>query len=364
VGGNIYISKSGTKAKGAELARLEWPGDRIAWRIGTGTTASFRPTSKDSQLSVLEDYLPVARATWSTDGIDYSEEGFATLLSGPLSPDDPGRSEQTPAVLMLKLTVRNAASKPGTAHLWVATDPEEQVAFEDGELTAEGGQLLRARMRLPEVARATLATVPDAPKVLRRVHVEIPLGAKDERPVFMAIPFIPRLTAAERARLANLDYDAERAGVVKYWREATSRAVPFDVPERRFGSFARAVLAHIRISATKDPRSGLYMVPAASYAYMVFSNEAAFQCLMLDALGNHRLAGNTSKPSSAFKARNLSRAPILATNVPFTMAPVSIRITTTQLLNTTWTTARFCGSWQSITSLRATRNGSAALRPA
>jgi len=287
-GGNIYISKSGTKAKGAELARLEWPGDRIAWRIGTGTTPDFRLASRDSQLSVLEDYLPIARARWSSEGIDYTEEGFATLLSGPLSPDEPSRSEQTPAVLLLKLTACNPASKPGISHIWLATDPVEQVAFENGELTAEGGQLLRARVRLPERARVRLAVVPDGSKTLHGMHIEIPLGAKEERSVFISLPFIPRLTPAERARMAELDHDAERAKVVKYWKDMT--AVPFEVPERRFGSFAQAVLTHIRISATKDPRSGLYMVPAASYVYPVYANEAAFQCLMLDALGNHGLA--------------------------------------------------------------------------
>ena len=32
------------------------------------------------------------------------------------------------------------------------------------------------------------------------------------------------------------------------------------------------------------------MVPAASYYYEVFENEAAFQCVLLDALGDHKLA--------------------------------------------------------------------------
>ena len=32
------------------------------------------------------------------------------------------------------------------------------------------------------------------------------------------------------------------------------------------------------------------MVPAASYVYQVFANEAAFQCVMLDALGDHDMS--------------------------------------------------------------------------
>ena len=289
-GGNVSVSKRGTKAKGAELKRLEWEGDRISWRLGTGAIPTFRPASQDSKLTVLEDYLPVASAAWTADGISYSEEAFATLLSGPLSPDDRGRSEQTPAVLMLKLTVHNTTSQSRVAHLWLATDPDEEIAFEQGELVAAGGQLIRARLRLPESARVTRAPVSDGPKVLHGVHAEIPLGGQEAREVFLSLPFIPRLSAAERARLAELDYEAERSRVENYWREVTARALPFDIPERRFVSFARGLICRIRISATKDPKSGLYMVPAASYHYLVYANEAAFQCVLLDALGNHQLA--------------------------------------------------------------------------
>ena len=101
---------------------------------------------------------------------------------------------------------------------------------------------------------------------------------------------MPRLSPAEREQLANLDYDRERARVIAYWRQVTDPVVPFDVPEKRFVEFAKAVIPHIRISATKDPKSGIYMVPAASYYYEVYENEGAFQCVLLDALGDHKLA--------------------------------------------------------------------------
>jgi len=289
-GGNIFISKEGTKAKGRELARLEWPGDRITWRIGTGTVPHYRPASRDSRLSVLEDYFPVALARWSTDGMDYSEEGFATLLSGPLDPEDAGRSEQTPAVLMLKLTASNPGHQPGISHVWMGTDPAEPLRFEEGELTAGDGQWVRARLRLPESSRATLAAMSDGQNKLQGIHVEIPLGPGESKVLYLSLPFIPGLTPGERARLAALDYDTERTRVVDYWRSVTAHAMPLDVPERRFVSFAKAVIPHIRISATKDPKSGLYMLPAASYSYEVFANEAAFQCVLLDAFGDHKLA--------------------------------------------------------------------------
>jgi hypothetical protein len=289
-GGNITISKEGTKAKGRELKRLEWEGDQIYWRLGTGRMPSYRPVSNDSTLSVLDDYLPVATARWTSDDVEYTEEGFATLLSGPLAPDDPARNEETPAVLMLKLTAHNPSVKPGVSHLWLATRPAEKVEFREGELTAGNGALLRARLRLPASARAELAPVPDGTQTLEGVHVVISLAPGDSRTVFLELPFIGRLSTEERTRVAALSYDEERTRIVNYWRDLTDHVVPFSVPESRFNSFARAVIPHIRISATKDPKSGLYMVPAASYDYLVCGNEASFQCLTLDALGQHRLA--------------------------------------------------------------------------
>ena len=289
-GGNIHISKRGTKAKGKELKRLEWDGDRIVWRIGTGTRPSYRSGWKDSILSILDDYLPIATAKWTTEGIEYTEEGFATLLSGPLGPDDPQRSEETPGVLMLKLTMHNPGSSSAAAHLWLASSPAEKVTYENNELHAGDGQLLRARVRWPEGAKVAPAGVPDEKQELEGVHAELALGPGETQTASIDLPYIPRLTADEAKRLANLDYNVERERVVAYWRGIVDHGVPFDVPERRFDSFARAVIPHIRISATKDPASRLYMVPAASYYYEVFANEAAFQCVMLDALGDHTLA--------------------------------------------------------------------------
>lgn len=289
-GGNVYISKSGTKAKGAELRRLEWEGDSIHWRIGTGETPTYLRGWKDSNLTMLDDVLLVATATWSNNTIRYTEEGFSTLLSGPLSPDDAGRSEQTPAVLMLKLTADYSGSQPGVAHVWLATEPDEAVSYENGVLTAGNGQLVRAYLRLPDNARVTPGATHDNGKNIRGIHLEIPLEANKARSIFIFLPFIPRLTETERDRLAGLDYDAERAKVVGYWQGVVANAVPFTVPDEHFLKLARATVPHLRMSITKDPKSSLYMVPAASYDYGVFANVGAIQCSMFDALGDHQLA--------------------------------------------------------------------------
>jgi len=289
-GGHITISKRGTKAKGAELRSLEWPEDRISWRIGTGSPPNFRPAAKDSKLSILENYLPIAEATWASGEIRYTEEAFATLLSGPLGPEDPARSEHTPSVLMVKITAHNEGMKSTQSQLWLATDPAEKVSLENGMLLEANRQLVRAHVHVPDSAGALLAEVPYESKSLHGIQMEIPLDPGQEKPVFIAIPFIPWLSEAERARLAELDYGAERARVVSYWRATTADSIPFEIPEKRFVNLAKANSIHVRISVTKDPKSGLYILPPASYVYDEYAHEAGMQAMALDALGDHARA--------------------------------------------------------------------------
>jgi len=290
-GGNLSISKTSTRAKGAgELDRLEWRGDRIYWRIGTGAIPNFRRGGKDSELSLLDDNIPVATVKWSTEGIIYTEESFATLLSGPLSPDDPARGEETPAVLMVRLSARNPESRPELAHLWLATDPGENVVYENGDLVAQGLQLVekhplvRAHFKLPDSTHAVVSTVGYGGRILYGLHVELPLAPNEERSVFISIPFFPRLSSSERTRLTELNYETERTRVVGYWQDLVTRTASFDIPGDRIAKLAKAIVPHILLSVFKDPKSGLYIVPAGT-VWRLSSNEGARQCLMLDELG-------------------------------------------------------------------------------
>jgi hypothetical protein len=281
-GGNVTISKRGAKASGRELARLTWPGDRIRWMIGTGDPATFRPQSQDSTLSVLEGYLPVATARWSTGNIDYEEETYATMLQGPLSSEDAARSERTPAVLMMRVRAHNRGASPEPAHLWLRMDPPGPLAFDGGLLTADEGRSTRAHVQ--PFAGGQIVNGGGG------LHQSITLAPGQDATAFLSIPFIPGLDASERTRFAGLDYDAERARVIQYWRGVTAQGIPFHVPEERFNAFAKGLICRIRISATKDPNSGLYMVPAASYGYNVYADESAFQSQFLDVAGYHDLS--------------------------------------------------------------------------
>ena len=265
-GGNVMISKRGTKAYGRELSRLTWPGDRIRWLIGMGSPATFRPKSEDSTLSVLEGYLPVATARWSSGGIEYEQETFATTLTGPLSSEDPARSEQTQAVLMMRIRAHNAGASPNRPTYGSVCNRRNSL-HTFAVLTADDGRSTRAHVRP--------FTGGEAASDGKVVHAAITLPPGGDSVAFLTIPFMPGLTAEERSWLMQLDYSAERARVVDYWRRRGRPGDAFHVPEERFNVFAKGLICRIRISTTKDPNSGLYMVPAASYNYKVYANEAA-----------------------------------------------------------------------------------------
>ncbi len=93
-GGNVVISKRGTKAMGRELERLTWPGDRISWRIGTGD-AHLPATRRGFQPCAVGGYLPVALARWSW-GNRVRAGVLRQPARGPLSPEDRAAASRRP----------------------------------------------------------------------------------------------------------------------------------------------------------------------------------------------------------------------------------------------------------------------------
>ncbi len=165
-------------------------------------------------------------------------------------------------------------------------------SLESNELLASNGQLVRARVVPSAGATASLASFQDGGAWIQGICLEGTLAPGSEGTTLFALPFLPRLTSLQRRQLGALNYEQERAKVAAYWRAIAESGVRFDVPEPRLVSFSRAMLVHLRLSTTKDPKSGLFMVPAASYDYQVFANESCFQILALDALGDHQTAAD------------------------------------------------------------------------
>lgn len=289
IGGNVFISKKGTKAKGHELERLQWNGDRLTWRIGTGAKPYYREDHKCS-IGKLNGYLPVGTQEWENEGLHYTEEAFATLLRGPLSPDDPARSEQTSAVLMVKLSAKNLAANSQTAHVWISNDPNESLSAAGNLISSEGK--LRAQIGNPKGAAMEAAPVPASDPQVHGIHINFEVRPGTTESVVIKLPFVSDLSADQAGDLARLQYEPERNRIIRYWEGIVTSAERFSVPEPKFIDLARSVVAQIHISAAKDPGTGLYILPAASYVYDAFENEAAYQILLLDTLGQAKTAAS------------------------------------------------------------------------
>ncbi len=294
-GGNIFINKKLTKAQGKELAKCNWNGDDLAWEIGTGARPIFSRTEENAEMSILNDYLPIVHSRWRQDGLNYNEEAFTTLLHGPLSPSDPGRDEQTPAILLMKLTVSNPSLHTDTSHIWLSgNEALNDLTMNDGFLfdQVKGKKYLRCYMYSPEQSVDIKALLPDSSKRNRLVHHQIPLEANSSAVLYFYFPFVGDLTVADQQEVGSLNFDSEKNRVETYWRNMVAKQIIYHVPERKFNEMEKAVIPHIRMSATKDPKSGLYLVPAASLDYGVFANEAIFQTMLLDRLGDFSTAAD------------------------------------------------------------------------
>jgi hypothetical protein len=288
-GGNFYMNKSRTKAKGRELERCLWEGEQFDWSIGTGKDPVYVRDDKNSHMSILSDYLPVPEVTWAQEGLLYREEAFATLLEGPLSPYDPQRNEQTPAVLLVKLDVSNPSNAEKTTHIWLKGKPIDRLLLQDLFIVDEknGKAYIRAGIKLPEgITSSSVNKVRDA------VYLSFVVPANQTKTVYFSMPFVGDLTESNKTAITSLDYNSERQRVVSYWRDVVNECIPFNVPERKFNEMEQSAITHIRMSATKDPQSGLYMVPAAAFKHPVFANEAAFQIVYLDKIGDHQTAAS------------------------------------------------------------------------
>ena len=300
-GGNVFISRgspdtlwaSGTKAMGDEKRRLMWEGERITWKIGTGRTPYYREDRKAS-VSLAKGYLPVIAQSWESDGLKFKEEAFTTLLRGPLSPRDPARSEQTPAVMMLRLQASNPSPQPRTAHIWLNTDPGEDLRLNGRELVAMGNT--KGAYKTPIIRAVVESDLPPTMDMLpgtegnNAAHFSFIVQPGASQAIVLKLPFVSDINSTDSQEIQHLNYDAQRARVLAYWEDRVSALARITTPETKLNQLLRAVIWHIGMSTAKDPVTGLYMVPAASYDYQVYANEACFQVLLLDALGDHQTA--------------------------------------------------------------------------
>lgn len=289
-GGNIVIDRNKAKVTGKALSLCTWNGDALEWYFGTGLTPRYDRDQTNCRMSVLNNYLPIVSSDWNHDGLLFHEEAFVTLSNNsPLSPSDPGRNEYTPAILMVQMKISNPSLSPKVAHIWLkGNNALTHATFEKGFILDQVHDEEFLRCYTKSETDEPLKTELFQEDGLSGIHQEIELEPNSSKTLYFYFPFIGNQTFSDLAVFSKLDYFTEKERVVKYWRELVAKNTVFNVPEQGFNSLSKSVMPHIRMSVTKDPQSGLFMVPAASFNYAVYANESIFQTVLLDRMGDFK----------------------------------------------------------------------------
>ena len=333
--GDIFANKWLQKVTGRDTAKAKWAGASLHFRIASGNPPDFRERKDASRQYMPDAAVPVYVTEWLDRETEFTQTAFAALLDGPVSGPDEVVGDEDLAV-MCRVKIRNASSDARRAYLFVNIWPGENLSVKDGALCADGRVIIgdtvtnswalqsygeeRLRAHIRTGGKGALKCLP-APElgieIPSRSHFEremydeaskpakpslssaasdtllyeIDLGPYEAHSIDIAIPYPTYVADTDLRRIAALDFNEEQRKVTAFWRGFYEKAARLSLPgEDRLNDFVKAVPWHVAMSAARDPASGYYTVPAATYAYQACGNEACFQIRMLDYLGRHDYA--------------------------------------------------------------------------
>lgn len=315
--GNIFLSKTrgswGGKAKLVDTKSLQWEGDEIRYDIRTGDGLDSRDCEDGTEQCLLEGYLPIVQSTWKTEGIEYKEVAFAALLKE--SPwEEAKKVGDEPVVLLVKLEMTNMSEMQKEANIWLVIQPEERLEFDGGYLhttasvaynekgetsRVQAYETKRLRCFIDIRGKGILGSVRDPSKAAEEsnsVKYHLTLAPGENHAIMFKIPFMTLTDEADRRILSDLDYEKKLKEITEYWKDQVEKSMHVHVPDNKIGEFYRAVIPHVFIATDKDPRTGLYLNPAAALVYTVFANETCIQARFLDMIGRHDLAWKYLEP--------------------------------------------------------------------
>jgi hypothetical protein len=318
--GNVFISKGDSKAMKEDLAGMLWQGDRIYFRLGTGTNPDFRERELGTKQALLDHTLPLVITEWQTEGIGYQEEAYATMLDAPL--DDVHLRGDEPSVLFLRLHANNPDAKSAEAHVWFCISPLEQTILKDGLLLGTGdkeGAYASPRLRAGiEAVEGSLEIRELSPAAEWQLQSLRPSDSKKENPpsryggkavlwkvslpahgsavLDLKIPFRTMLGSDEQERVKQARFEKRVGETLDYWKKAMGQGMRIHVPDEELNRFWNTALQHILVTVERDVKTGFDMCACATYAYKMFANETDVQAQLLDMMGRHDWAWRCLRP--------------------------------------------------------------------
>ena len=296
--GNVFIGKQESKLFKDETARMLWEGNTLTFRVGTGATPDFRERERAATQHVLDDDLPVAITEWMEGGVAFREEAFATLLDAPLDPLA-NRGDET-SVLLLRITATNRGERSENATVWLYPHPAETLRLRDGRLENASGRL-RATIQGSRGAFGIAELPPEADYRGQAARWQGAIAPGATVVFDLRFPFFTPTDAGVMARMAALDHEKARAGVIAYWRRTIDSGMRLHVPDEPLNRLYRSALQHILLSVYRDVPTGLYMGPCGTFSYNMFANETDMQARLLDMRGLHQWAARLVAPFVALQ---------------------------------------------------------------
>lgn len=341
--GSIFVNKAENKAMGRDLVNLLWSGVEMNYRFATGDFPDFREREGAVEQSWSEDGAPVITSVWTDRDIEFTQTVFAAYLRddmagcfgisdcAPVGKSSHSQNPETTGaediVLLVQFEMRNISRDTRKAHLWLQSSPFECVEYDSGVLSAHGRLIktemldsdeLAARADRPDVPHTFNWIARDYDRSLIRCRIDLgngcgyvtPLSMDREGPagiptafhyqadlaggerdvVTFAIPYCT-LTGEDGAlTVASLDYNAKLRDVREFWTRYVDSSAKIEIPDKMIERFYRNVPVHVAITATKDPGSGEYVLPAATLCYGACGNEACIQIRQIDYRGLHKQA--------------------------------------------------------------------------
>ena len=292
--GGILLHDSALKGPGPDSKRLRWPAHVWYLRLSTGEPPFDQSAEGVVKQRLLEGHLPIVINSWETGGVRYEQTCVATFLGG--EPQEIQGDETV--VLLSRLRMRNVAAGGARAIVRLRTEPGERLEADQGHFsaTALGGEKTESyadpRYRFFASPNGRKVNTNNAAETFSATTAEWQwLLAPGETHTFeFHVPFVTIDTEAERRQIVALDFDRVLAAESNRWSRILAQQAVIQVPDLLLTDFYQASLAHILITADRDPKSGQRILPAGTFLYGVCVNEACHQIRALEMRGLHHEA--------------------------------------------------------------------------
>ncbi len=293
--GTVLLSREALKSPAEDNTLLRWPEHRWRLHLKVGHPPADLEEEGFVRQQLLENTLPILINTWEHRGIRYEQTCVATYLEEPAD----ARGDET-VVLLVRLTVTNSTNQAKTTEITLYEDAREFFTLRDGHVYANARQSDGVRSEYDEPlyrfflkADESIVIKPDVlgmkgmPPCLR-ADVKLSPGQKSE--MQYRVPYVTLTMPQQRERIAALDFEEVLARETHRWREILDRSARIEVPDPLLNDFYRAQLAHVFITADRDPHNGTWLLPAATLLYNVCLNETCHQVRSLEMRGLHNEA--------------------------------------------------------------------------